>query len=60
MLRYGKAISAEWIKQGTEGKLGGKGGVTFQLWAFKMSTERALMVFLDSKCQRSIFPYQNT
>lgn len=58
MLRYGKAISAEWIKQGKEGKPGRKGTVTFQLWAFKASTERTLMVFffLDSKCQRSIFP----
>lgn len=54
-LWYGKAISAELIKKGTEGQPEGKCGVTFKLWTFKVRKSLNVL-FLDSKCQKSIFP----
>lgn len=56
MLWYGKAISAEWIKKGTEGNPGGKDGLTFKLWAFKVSIERARRsYFQTSNVKRAFF-----
>ena len=45
MLWYGKAIRADWIKQGTEGKPEAKRRSDLLAVGFKVSTERALMAF---------------